>query len=64
MNTALQAQRIERDPLGPMTIPAGAYYAPQTARGIGNFPISGIQINHFPNFIKALAFVKNGGRER
>lgn len=51
-------ERIEHDPLGPMRVPADAYYGPQTARGIANFPISGIQINHFPNFIKSLAYVK------
>lgn len=58
MTAAPQIERIERDPLGAVSIPANAYYGPQTARGIDNFPISGIQISHFPNFIKALAFVK------
>jgi len=53
-----QAERIEKDPLGPVSIPLQAYYGPQTARGIANFPISGIAINHFPAFIKALAYVK------
>ncbi|AOF92718.1 aspartate ammonia-lyase [Sinorhizobium sp. RAC02] len=46
------------DPLGPVAIPADAYYGPQTARGIANFPISGIRINHFPYFIRSLAYVK------
>lgn len=53
-----QTERIEKDPLGPVSIPVEAYYGPQTARGIANFPISGIAINHFPAFIKALAYVK------
>lgn len=58
MTSASPTERIESDSLGPVTIPAKAYYGPQTARGIENFPISGIPINHFPIFIKALAFVK------
>lgn len=58
MTVAPQAERIERDSLGPVNIPADAYYGPQTARGIANFPISGIQISHLSNFIKSLAFVK------
>lgn len=53
-----QTERIEKDPLGSVSIPMDAYYGPQTARGIANFPISGIAINHFPAFIKALAYVK------
>ncbi|MER8912130.1 aspartate ammonia-lyase [Mesorhizobium sp. M0854] len=58
VTNAPQTVRIEKDPLGPVTIPVDAYYGPQTARGIANFPISGIRISHFPNFIKALAYVK------
>jgi len=33
--------RIEKDPLGYLEVPDGAYYGVQTARGIHNFPISG-----------------------
>ena len=33
--------RIEKDPLGYLEVPSGAYYGVQTARGIHNFPISG-----------------------
>ena len=33
--------RIERDAMGEMPVPADAYYGPQTARAIANFPISG-----------------------
>jgi len=58
MADSVQMERIEKDALGPVSIPADAYYGPQTARGISNFPISGIRINHFPAFIKALAYVK------
>jgi len=35
--------RIERDPLGDMQVPAGAYYGVQTARAGENFPISGLR---------------------
>ncbi|MBB4116524.1 aspartate ammonia-lyase [Rhizobium sp. BK226] len=58
MTSASTIERIEKDSLGPVCIPAAAYYGPQTARGIANFPISGISISHFPNFIRALAYVK------
>lgn len=58
MITASQIERIEKDSLGSVSIPADAYYGPQTARGIENFPISGIKISQFPQFIRALAYVK------
>ncbi|OHV19437.1 aspartate ammonia-lyase [Rhizobium sp. RMa-01] len=58
MSDAIQTKRTEQDPLGAVEIPAAAYYGPQTARGIANFPISGIPISHFPTFIRALALVK------
>ena len=35
--------RIERDPLGEVTVPADAYYGGQTARAVENFPISGLR---------------------
>ncbi|HUF24784.1 MAG TPA: aspartate ammonia-lyase [Vicinamibacterales bacterium] len=34
--------RLERDPLGPVHVPEGAYYGAQTARALENFPISGM----------------------
>src|SRR5262245_31224476 len=37
------AFRIERDPLGELTVPADAYYGAQTARAVENFPISGLR---------------------
>ena len=33
--------RTEKDPLGPLDVPADAYYGVQTQRAIVNFPISG-----------------------
>jgi aspartate ammonia-lyase len=53
-----QAVRIESDLLGEKEIPADAYYGVQTARALENFQISGIAINHYPEFIEALALVK------
>ena len=34
--------RVERDPLGEVRVPAGAYYGAQTQRAVDNFPISGL----------------------
>ncbi|ASW09883.1 aspartate ammonia-lyase [Rhizobium sp. 11515TR] len=50
--------RSEYDSLGPVEVPAQAYFGAQTARAIANFQISGIPIGHYPLFIKALAYVK------
>ncbi len=36
-----RATRTEKDPLGPLEVPADAYYGVQTQRAISNFPISG-----------------------
>jgi aspartate ammonia-lyase len=38
---AAKPTRTERDSLGPLEIPADAYYGVQTARAVANFPISG-----------------------
>src|SRR5687767_12321975 len=37
------AIRIERDPLGPLEVPADALYGVQTERARRNFPISGLR---------------------
>ena len=39
-------------------VPADAYYGVQTARALENFHISGVQLQLYPDFIKALAMVK------
>jgi len=42
--------------MGPMQIPADAYYGAQTARAVENFPISNLR---FPrSFIRALGLIK------
>ena len=48
--------RIERDSMGEMHVPAGAYYAAQTARAVENFPISNLRFGR--PFIRALALIK------
>jgi aspartate ammonia-lyase len=52
------ATRLEHDLLGDKAVPADAYYGVQTARGLENFPISGVQLRLYPDFIRALAMVK------
>jgi aspartate ammonia-lyase len=39
-----QATRIEHDLLGEKAVPADAYYGVQTARGLENFHISGVEL--------------------
>lgn len=48
--------RIERDSMGEMQVPRGAYYAAQTARAVENFPISKLRFGR--RFIRALGLVK------
>ncbi|MBI4364407.1 MAG: aspartate ammonia-lyase [Candidatus Latescibacteria bacterium] len=40
-----QKTRTERDSLGPLEVPADAYYGVQTARAVANFPISGERLH-------------------
>src|SRR5580765_203687 len=53
-----KAERLEHDLLGVKTLPADAYYGVQTARGLENFHISGVELRLYPDLIKALAMVK------
>src|SRR5579862_5994612 len=51
-----QNLRSEQDSMGPMQVPAEAYYGAQTARAVENFPISNLR---FPRqFIRALGLIK------
>jgi aspartate ammonia-lyase len=50
--------RIERDSIGEMRIPADADYGIQTARASQNFPITGVLLRHFPEFVQSLAMTK------
>ena len=50
--------RLEHDFLGEMEIPANIYYGIQTMRALENFYVSGQPISTFPEFIRALAWIK------
>ncbi|MBL8099029.1 MAG: aspartate ammonia-lyase [Anaerolineales bacterium] len=50
--------RLEHDLLGEREVPADVYYGIHTLRALENFPISNISISTYPNFVKALAAVK------
>lgn len=53
--------RTETDSLGPVEVPAQAYYGGQTQRAIENFPISGV--HHDRVFIEAFALLKRAAAE-
>jgi aspartate ammonia-lyase len=50
--------RIEHDSLGDRVVPRHVYYGVQTLRAVENFPISGIRLRQFPDFVRAFALVK------
>ncbi len=50
--------RHEHDLLGDLPVPADAYYGIQTQRALENFNLSGVNLQLFPIFIRALAEVK------
>ncbi len=50
--------RREHDLLGDRDVPADAYYGVQTLRAQENFHITGVQLQHYPRMIEALAQVK------
>ena len=53
--------RLERDSMGELKVPAGAYYGAQTMRAVLNFPISGLR---FPrSFIRAVGQIKLAAAE-
>jgi fumarate hydratase class II len=52
----MSADRIEKDSMGEMPVPAGALYGAQTARALQNFPISGLRFSR--PFIHALGIIK------
>jgi len=53
--------RIETDTLGPVQVPADAYYGAQTQRAVENFPISGQK--PYRAFIWSVAVVKRAAAE-
>jgi aspartate ammonia-lyase len=48
--------RTEKDPLGPLEVPAGALYGVQTQRAVQNFPISGLR--PLAPFVRAQVWIK------
>ena len=50
------AFRSEKDPLGPLDVPADALYGVQTMRATQNFPISGLR--PLPAFVVATVWIK------
>jgi aspartate ammonia-lyase len=54
----LSASRVESDLLGEKLIPSQAYYGIQSHRAFENFQLSGIALYQYPNFIRAIAMVK------
>ena len=56
--TAQAGMRLEHDLLGDKQVPAAAYYGVQTARALENFQISGVSMDHYPEFVDGFAIVK------
>jgi aspartate ammonia-lyase len=52
----LEQTRTEKDPLGPLEVPATALYGIQTVRATQNFPISGLRPT--PTFVTAAVWIK------
>ncbi len=50
--------RTEFDLLGPLDVPADAYYGVHTQRAIDNFPISGVTVSDVPEMIHGMVQVK------
>src|SRR5262245_47217505 len=56
--TTATKTRVEHDLLGEKQVPFDAYYGIQAMRGMENFQLSGIAINHYPGYVEAWAIVK------
>src|ERR1700688_2042644 len=53
--------RVERDPLGELSVPSDAYYGAQTARAVDNFRISGLRAP--ADLVTATILVKKAAAE-
>ncbi len=53
--------RIEKDSLGEVRVPAGAYWGAQTQRAIHNFPITGLR--PYPAFVWSMTLIKRAAAE-
>jgi fumarate hydratase class II len=56
MTALSKAYRLEKDSMGSVRVPKGAYYGAQTQRAVENFPISGWRFQR--EMIHALALIK------
>ncbi len=57
----MSKQRLEKDSMGEMQVPADSYYGAQTQRAVLNFPISGLR---FPRpFIRAMGLIKKAAAQ-
>jgi fumarate hydratase class II len=56
-----KGKRTERDSMGEMQVPAGAYYGATTQRAVLNFPISNLRIPQ--RMIRALGLIKQAAAE-
>jgi aspartate ammonia-lyase len=52
------ATRSEHDLIGNADVPWNAYWGIHTLRAVDNFPITGVPVGHFPEFVRALVLVK------
>jgi aspartate ammonia-lyase len=50
--------RSEYDLLGNADVPVEAYWGIHTLRAVENFPITGVSVGQFPDFVRALVLVK------
>lgn len=57
----MNADRIEKDSLGEVRVPAGALWGAQTQRALHNFPISGLK--PYPAFIWSMVLIKRAAAE-
>lgn len=55
--------RVESDLLGELQVSAEAYYGVQTQRAINNYKISGKHMCDYPEYVKAIAYVKLAAAE-
>lgn len=56
MSDSSRSYRVEKDFLGEVQVPVGAYYGVQTLRAIHNFPISGLKLPR--EFVRAQGIIK------
>ncbi len=56
-----EATRIEKDSMGPMTVPSHALWGASTQRAVENFPVSGYRLGR--RFVRALGLIKQTAAE-